>query len=96
MDMIRLQRRIADIQAKQIEALGVIINQQNLILRALEPRRHPMMTTLHAFLGATWRAFSRRLATNLGQWLAGLPLWLLVLEVSGLRRLLAEVLGLSM
>lgn len=46
-----------------------------------------------AFLRAVWKAFSEKLATNLGHWLAGLPLWLLALEVLGLRELLTRLLG---
>jgi hypothetical protein len=38
-----------------------------------------------------WKAFSERLATNLGHWLAGLPLWVLALEGLGLRSWAAKL-----
>jgi hypothetical protein len=69
-----------------------IVRQQERIITLLETRR---MGWCRAFLIRIWSAFSEQLSTNIGKWLAGLPLWLLALEVFGFRQLLEKLVGWS-
>jgi hypothetical protein len=67
-----------------------------MIIERLDRLTEPKPTgRLRVFLSTMWKAFSEQLATNLGQWAAGLPLWLLALELLGFRELLAKLAGLS-
>lgn len=80
-------------EEQTLMALRSIHRNQCRIISMMEARQ---TARLPAFLKKTWSAFYARLATNLGQWLAGLPLWLLALEGLGLHQLLAKWFGFSM
>ena len=83
--------RIVELQRQQLLGMQHIAKQQEQLIRLLEERRAGQ---LRVFLSRTWSVFSRQLATNIGRWAAGLPLWLLALEALGLRPLLGKLLGL--
>jgi hypothetical protein len=92
MDTTQALQHITELHKEQMKGLRHIAKQQAKIIRLLEARQ---TGPLSAFLSRIWNAFSRRLATNIGQWLAGLPLWLLALKGLGLDRLLADWFGFS-
>lgn len=73
-----------------IQWLRHIANQNDRILEILETER---TGRLRVFLSRIWNASCEHLATNIGQWVAGLPLWFIALEWLGLRQLLARLFG---
>lgn len=75
----------------QLRALRSIIKNQCRIIKLLENKRTG--GRLRVFLRKTWNAFSDRLSTNIGNWLAGLPPWLLALEMLGFRQWFAGLIG---
>ena len=83
---------ITELHREQMRGLRHIARQQARIIEAIDRKRNAWH---RVFLSTMWKAFSERLATNLGQWAAGLPLWFLALEFLGFRDLLAKLAGLS-
>lgn len=91
MDTTRAETHdIATLLQQQDRWLRHIARQNAHLIRLIEGRR---TGRLRAFLRKMWSAFSEKLATNIGHWAAGLPLWLLALEGLGLRQLLERLLG---
>jgi hypothetical protein len=90
MSTAHILERMEALHMEHMRGLRHIAKEQTRLAEMLAARNnHP----LRRFLSAVWKAFKDKLATNLGHWLAGLPLWLLALEVLGLRELLAKLLG---
>lgn len=72
--------RILQMMEDQADTLKILARQQQEIigiLREPKPQRDGL-------LRQAVRAFAKPLAAQAGKWLAGLPLWLLVLQGNGL------------
>lgn len=89
MDTTRTLLCITELHREQMRGLRHIAGQNARMIEIMEKRR---TDRLSAFLSKTWKSYSDHMATNLGKWLAGFPLWLLALELLGLRPLLEKLL----
>lgn len=90
MDTMRVLQHFTEMHEMQMRGLRHVARQNDRIIKITERNQ---TGPLRVFLSMIWNAFSKRLATNLGHWLAGLPLWLIALEFLGLRQLLEKLLG---
>jgi len=83
-----------------IIALRHIARQQAKIIALLEADAATATTKttgqLNAFRSKMWSAFCEHLASNIGRWMAGMPLWLLAFQGIGLRHWLEKLLGFFM
>lgn len=93
MDTTEALLHIVELLKEQMRGQRHIARRQEKLILLMERNQ---TGAFRVFLLMTWNAFYERLATNLGHWAAGLPLWLLAFEILGLRQLLEKLAGSSM